>query len=69
MIFISQLLYRENDSTSLTDHNDFDVFTLMQCNLPTYVMKCLLQSGYDEKDVIQAMDTMENEGNSISMIE
>jgi len=41
----------------------------MQHNLPPYVMKCLLQSGYDEKDVIQAMDTTENEGNSISTIE
>ena len=34
-----------------------------------YVMKCLLLSGYDEKDFIQAMDTTENEGNSISTIE
>jgi len=41
----------------------------MHCDLPPYVMKCLLLAGYDEKDVIQAMDTTENEGNSISMIE
>ena len=40
----------------------------MQHELPPYVMKCLLLSGYDEKDVIQAMDTTENEGNSISII-
>jgi len=32
-------------------------------------MKRLLLSEYDEKDVIQAVDTTENEGNSISTIE
>ena len=41
----------------------------MQRELPPYVMKCLLLSGYDEKDVIQTMDTTENEGNLISIIE
>ena len=34
----------------------------MQHDLPPYIMKCLLLSGHDEKDVIQAMNTTENEG-------
>ena len=55
MIFI--LLYRDmamSDSNASTiHHNDFNVS--MQRELPPYVMKCLLLSGYDEKDVIQTM--------------
>ena len=60
----------EGDSNvSTDDHDDLDITTLMQSELPPCVTKCLLLSGYDEKDVIQAIDTTENEGNSFSTIE
>lgn len=51
------------------EHSEIDVLALMQKELPPYVVKCFLLSGYDEKEVIKSMDTSDKEGNSISTIE
>ena len=49
--------------------DELDSTALMHSALPSYVVKCLILAGYDEKEVIISMDTSEKVGNSISMIE
>ena len=49
--------------------DELDITALMHSALPSYVVKCLILAGYDEKEVIKSMDTSEKVGNSISMIE
>ena len=46
-----------------------DLHALMKEKLPPYVVRCFLAAGYDEADVISSMDTSENPGNSIELIE
>ena len=46
-----------------------DVESFMQYKLPPYVVKCFLATGFDTPDVIASMDTSENPGNSLAIIE
>ena len=46
-----------------------DVESFMQDKLPPYVVKCFLAAGFDTPDVIASMDTSENPGNSLAIIE
>ncbi len=46
-----------------------DVESFMQDRLPPYVVKCFLAAGFDTPEVITSMDTSENPGNSIKIIE
>ena len=43
--------------------------TLMKKSLPGYVVNCMLAAGYDDMNVISAMNVSDDQGNSISMIE
>lgn len=47
----------------------YDVESFMRDRLPPYVVKCFLVAGFDTPDVIASMDTSENPGNSITIIE
>ena len=51
------------------EDDDFDVVSLLRKRLPKYIVNCFLAAGYDVPDVISSMDTSEQPGNSIQLIE
>ena len=53
-----------DNSDGIDDDESF-----MQDKLPPYVVKCFLAAGFDTPDVIASMDTSENPGNSLAIIE
>ena len=46
-----------------------DIKKMMQDTLPVYITNCLMAAGFDDAEVIAAMDTSENPGNLIPQIE
>lgn len=58
-----------SDNVIPDDDQEIGIITIMQKELPLYIVKCFSLAGYDEKEVIMSMDTSNKEGNSISIIE
>lgn len=50
------------------DDEEVDVVTLMKQSLPGYVVNCMLAAGYDDVNIIGAMNVSDDQGNSISII-
>ena len=46
-----------------------DFFSSMRAALPEYVVNCFLAAGYDVPEVVASMNTSEEPGNSIDLIE
>ena len=58
-----------SDNVIPDDDPEIDIITVMQKELPSYIVKCFSLAGYDKREVIMSMDTSNKEGNSISIIE
>lgn len=66
---MADIHFHDKEDDHCKNNPEVDVVDLMRKKLPPYVVSCLVTSGYDSLDVILAMDTSENPGNSIEIVE